>query len=67
MITEKRRGMATRANDSGSLVSSFNSPIYIPPPVSVPIPLFFISFSAGGKEQEHFGKLYHKILQYRTT
>jgi hypothetical protein len=38
MMTEKRRGMATRANASGSLVSSFKSPIYVPPLVDVSIP-----------------------------
>src|SRR4030042_5319121 len=35
MMTEKRRGMATRAKANGSLVRRFRSPIYIPLPYDV--------------------------------
>jgi 3-hydroxypropionate dehydrogenase (NADP+) len=37
MMTEKRRGIATRAKANGSLVRSFRSPIYVPLPYSVSV------------------------------
>jgi hypothetical protein len=47
MMTEKRRGMATRAKANGSLVRSFRSPIYITPPFDISVSSLSIKHSSG--------------------
>jgi hypothetical protein len=59
MMTEKRRGIATRAKANGSLVRRFRSPIYIPLPYGVSASLPNNLPASSILRAIHFTSLYH--------
>jgi hypothetical protein len=70
-MTEKRRGMATRAKVSGSAVSSFRSPIYVISRVNVSVSRLFVnrfsfpSSRAGAKWFLHQHFLFYDIWGHK--
>jgi hypothetical protein len=62
MMTEKRRGMTTRAKANGSAVSSFRSPIYVTLPVNVSVSKLFVNFFSAPSSRAGAKGLYIDIF-----
>ena len=66
-MTEKRRGIAIRAKVSGSAVSSFRSPIYPTPSVSVSVFRFFVKRFSVPSNRARAKGLFIKINIFNST